>query len=216
MASTIKEASMKRLVILSLAALCVAAFIPQNLDAGVGIKGGFSLSKLSVLPAAEAPDFDNLKFYTGGIFFEIKLGFVSIQPEILYARMGASNVIDTFRMEIRLDYIQAPVLLKLNIVPAGPVRPFLYGGGYGSYLFKATGVTWLDDVMDGEPMDLSDTYQKFDYGVIGGAGLTFKLPGVAITIEGRYNYGLRNLDIDPLEGQSTKNRSIMALVGIGF
>ena len=207
---------MKRLTFVCLAMLCAAALVPQSLDAAVGIKGGYSLSKFSVVSVDPVPVFDNLNFYTGGIFFDIKLGFVSIEPEILYVRMGANLKVDTTRMESRFEYVQVPVLLKLNIVPAGPVRPFLYGGGYGSYLWKATGIEWLDGAMVGEPVDMSDTYQKYDYGLIGGGGLAFHLPGISISVEGRYNYGLMNIMMDPPAGESTKNRSIMVLAGIGF
>ena len=118
-------------------------------------------------------------------------------------------------LEFRLEYIQVPVLLKFNVVPAGPIRPFLCAGGYGAYLFKATGVIVAAGV-ELPHGDLIDDYQKLDYGVVGGAGLTFKLPGIALTVEGRYNYGLRNLLIDPAAGESMKNSSLMALVGIGF
>jgi hypothetical protein len=207
---------MKRLTIVALAVLCAAMLAPRDLSAGVGIKGGYSLSKFTMLPADQAPALDYLKFYTGGIFFDVKLGFLSIEPEFLYTRMGAISEADTTRLEWRFEYVQAPVLLKLNIVPVGPIRPFLYAGGYGSYLIKATGLMYVDDVLVGDPVDLADTYQKYDYGVVGGVGLTFKVPGIAISIEGRYNYGLMNVLKDPAEGEAYKNRSIMALVGIGF
>jgi hypothetical protein len=208
---------MKRTAIAFLVVACAAALIPQALEAGVGIKAGYSLSKFAVVSAGAVPNYDYLKFYTGGVFFEIKLGFVSVQPEILYARMGADLEIDTTsHLESRFEYIQAPVLLKLSIVPAGPVRPFLCGGGYGSYLIKASGITWINDVIEGDPLDLTDTYKKYDYGFVGGAGLAIKLPGISVSLEGRYNYGLMNLYIDPAAGESIKNRSIMVLLGIGF
>jgi hypothetical protein len=212
-----EEAFMKKLVILSLAVVCVAALIPQNLDAGVGIKAGYSLSKFKVESAYDLPfEWGNLPYYVGGLYFNVNLGFVSIQPEILYTRMGGRWEADASNsLEYWFDYVQVPVLLKLNVIPAGPIRPFIYGGGYGAYLLKATGVM----VVDGTELprtDIKDTYQELDYGVIGGVGLTFKLPGIALTIEGRYNYGLRNLYIDPAEGESMKNTSMVALIGIGF
>ena len=158
----------------------------------------------------------NLPFFAGGLSFNLGLGFVSIQPEILYVRSGGRFEADPDNyLEFWFDYIQVPVLLKLNIVPAGPIRPFLCAGGYGAYLFKATGVIVAAGV-ELPHGDLIDDYQKLDYGVVGGAGLTFKLPGIALTVEGRYNYGLRNLLIDPAAGESMKNSSLMALVGIGF
>jgi hypothetical protein len=206
---------MKKVVILFLAALFVAALVPQSLSAGVGVKAGYSLSKFSLVSTEPPPfTFGNLPSVVGGIYLEIKLGFISLQPEILYTRMGAKYESDPVVVEYRFDYVQAPVLLKINVIPAGPVRPFIYGGGYGSYLLKARG--FMTDGTTPETVDLADTFVKYDYGVVGGAGLAFKLPGISISVEGRYNYGLMNTLKDPAAGESVKNRSMMALVGIGF
>jgi hypothetical protein len=207
---------MKRLMIVALAALCVAALLPQTLSAGIGIKGGYSLSKF----AAASPDpipftFGNLNSPVGGIYFSLGLGPLSIQPEVLYVRMGAEYEVDEANdIKWQFDYIQVPVLLKLRIIPLGPIRPVIYAGGYGAYMLKAKGIMTVDSVP--EETDISDQYQKYDYGVVGGIGLDFKLPGITFSIEGRYNYGLKNILVDPAAGESLKNRSMMALVGIGF
>jgi len=208
---------MKKSIVVLIAVIGLAAFIPQDLDAGVGIKGGYTLSKLLLKSPDPMPfEFGNLPFFAGGLYFNLGLGFVSIQPEILYVRNGGRYELDPDNyLEFRFEYVQVPVLLKINIVPAGPIRPFLCAGGYGAYLFKATGII-VEAGVELPRADLIDDYQKLDYGVVGGAGLTFKLPGIALTVEGRYNYGLRNLLIDPAAGESMKNSSLMALVGIGF
>jgi hypothetical protein len=208
---------MKRLAIVLIALMGVLAFVPPAADAGVGIKGGYTLSKFLLKSPDPLPfEWGNLPFFTGGLYFSLNMGFVTIQPEVLYTRMGGRWAIDAANsLEFQFDYVQVPLLLKFNVVPAGPIRPFIYGGGYGGYMIKCTGVMVVDGTaLPGE--DLSDTYEKLDYGVLGGAGLTFKLPGIAISVEGRYNYGLRNLYIDPAEGEFMRNTSIMALVGIGF
>jgi hypothetical protein len=207
---------MKRLMIVSLAVLCVAALLPQTLSAGFGIKGGYSLSKFTVASTEPIPFvFGNLDSPVGGIFFSLGLGPLAIQPEVLYVRMGAEYEVDENNgLKWQLDYIQVPVLLKLNIIPAGPIRPFICAGGYGAYLIKAKGIMTVDGVSEGTA--LTADYQKYDYGVVGGAGLTFKLPGIAISVEGRYNYGLKNILVDPAAGDSLKNTSMMVLVGIGF
>jgi len=204
---------MKKSIVVLIAVIGLAAFIPQHLSAGVGIKGGYTLSRFMNTPSALPPQ-SNLPYFAGGLFFNLGIGFFSFQPEILYVRMGNRFDADpNFILENWLDYIQVPVLLKINVVPAGPVRPFLCAGGYGAYLFKATGIT-IEDGVELPRADMIDDYQKLDYGVIGGVGLTFKLPGLSITVEGRYNYGLR--DIDTFEGEFMRNTSLMALVGIGF
>ena len=196
---------MKRLAIAALAVLCVAALVPQTLEAGVGIKAGYSLSKI-----AETPPFawENLPFFVGGLSFEGGFGFISLQPEVLYVRMGGKYPAGD--LEYRFNYVQVPVLIKLNIVPAGPLRPFIGGGGYGAYLIKAEGVLGADKA------DLTDDYMRFDYGIVGGVGLAFKLPVISLSVEGRYNYGLMNIMKDPAAGDSMKNRSIMVLVGVNF
>jgi hypothetical protein len=206
---------MKRLMIVALAVLCVAGLLPQTLSAGFGIKGGYSLSKFS-LTSTEPPPFEfiNLPYYTGGIYFSLKLGPLAIQPEVLYTRMGAKYAVDADSLEYRFDYIQVPVLLKLSVIPLGPIRPVIYAGGYGSYMLKAKGVETVGGVPD--ETDLADMFEKYDYGVVGGAGIEFKLPGISFSIEGRYNYGLKNILKDPSAGEAVKNRSMMALIGIGF
>jgi len=208
---------MKRLMIVALVALCVAALLPQTLSAGFGIKGGYSLSKFALTAADPIPfAFQNLRSPVGGIFFSLGFGPLAIQPEVLYVRMGGRDVIDGSGSEFRFDYIQVPLLLKLKIIPLGPISPFIFAGGYGSYLLKAKEVTLVDGVVVGDPADLGENYEKYDYGVVGGVGLKLKLPGISISIEGRYNYGLQNILTDPGAGEAVKNRSMMALVGIGF
>jgi hypothetical protein len=208
---------MKRLMIVALVALCVAALLPQTLSAGFGIKSGYSLSKFALTAADPIPfAFHNLRSPVGGIFFSFGFGPLAIQPEVLYVRMGGRDVIDGSGSEFRFDYIQVPLLLKLKIIPLGPMSPFICAGGYGSYLFRAREVTLVDGVVVGDPADLGENYEKYDYGVVGGGGLKFKLPGISISIEGRYNYGLKNILTDPGPGESFKNRSMMALIGIGF
>jgi hypothetical protein len=207
---------MKKLTVVLLAALCVIALAPRDLAAGVGIKGGYSLAKFSLVPAETEMTWQYLPSWVAGVYFDFKLGFVSVQPEILYTRMGAkfADEVEDFRLEYRFDYVQVPVLLKFNIVPVGPIRPFFYGGGYGAYLLKAEG--FMASGEESETADLIEEFQRYDYGVVGGGGLAFKLPGLSLSVEGRYNFGLANIIKDPLEGESLKNRSIMVLVGVGF
>ena len=204
---------MKKSMLVVLVALIVVAVVPQTVSAGVGIKGGYSWSRLSL---TDPPPFtlENLSYFVGGIYFDINMGFLSLQPEVLYTRMGAKHEEAGDSLQYRFDYIQVPVLLKINVIPAGPIRPFIAAGGYGSYLLNAKGVMVIDGVPDEE--DMTETFQRYDYGVVGGAGLAFRLPGISITVEGRYNLGLANTLKDPSEGEYVKNRSIMALVGIGF
>jgi hypothetical protein len=206
---------MKKFLVVALAALCVAAVLPQTLSAGVGIKGGLSLSKYTYTSPDPMPfAMENLTGLVGGVYFNMGLGPLSFQPEILYARMGMKYSFEGATIEYQTNYIQVPLLLKVSVIPAGPIRPVVYAGGYGSYLLSAKGVMTSEEGSDSG--DLDDMYQKYDYGLVGGAGVEFKLPGVKLSLEGRYNLGLANV-LKEAEGDvSLKNRSIMVLMGVGF
>jgi hypothetical protein len=207
---------MKKLAPVAVAAICLTAFIPGAAQAGVGLKGGVAWSSLALASTEPIPfSFGNLQDYAGGLFFDVGLGFVSIQPEILYVRMGGEYEVDEANsLEFRHQYIQVPLLLRFNVIPAGPIRPFVCAGGYGAYLLKSEGVMELDGETTKEV--ITEDYQRYDYGVIGGAGILFKLGVIGLSVEGRYNYGLANIFKDPAAGDSMKNRSLMALVGIKF
>jgi hypothetical protein len=122
---------MKKLAIVALAAIFLTAFVPKALEAGVGLKGGLTWSSLALASAEPIPfSFGNLQYYAGGLFFDVGLGFVSVQPEILYVRMGGLYEVDEANsLEFRHEYLQVPLLLRFNVIPAGPIRPFVCAGG---------------------------------------------------------------------------------------
>jgi hypothetical protein len=200
---------MKRWVVTWLVVTFVAAAAPLALEADVGIKGGFSLAKFEQKSDSPLPfAWKGLPFFAGGLSFESGFGYLFFESDLLYVRMGGRY--EPAELEYRFDYIQVPILVKLKIVPAGPVRPFLCGGGYGAYLIKATGI------MGTEEADLTEDHERFDFGVVGGAGLSIRLPGVTLSVEGRYNLGLMNLIKGAAPGDSMKNTCWMALAGVGF
>jgi hypothetical protein len=202
-------------MIVFLAVLFVAALVPQNLAAGVGIKGGFNFSNISFKPADPGmPDFQNLRGLTGGLFFSLSLGFVGIQPEILYSRRGTMWNEDTSKYEYLLDYIEVPVLIKLSILPVGPIRPVIFGGPSFGYLLNAKArLTTPEGTEEG---DLDNMFEKTAWAAVFGAGVDFKLAGILLTVDGRYHMGLKNISTDVEVGQTVKNKGFSVMVGVGF
>ncbi len=203
---------MKRFLIVFLSVLVLAAVAPQPAAAGFGLKGGLAFSTFNYNFETPAGLY-SLKAPMGGVFWGFNLGIFSIQPEALYVRMGARMEEGTDWMEARLDYIQVPVLLKLNILP-GPVSPMIYAGPYLSFLISAKGVQEIGGVT--ESFDIKDGYTSTDYGFVFGGGIDFRLAAVKLSAEVRYNLGMANIAKDPIAGFSQKNQSLMVLVGIGF
>jgi len=200
---------MKKVLIGFVAVLFAVALLPQSGAASVGIKGGLALSTVRVSGTSEMTGLTNLKAPVFGLSLGLGMGLFTLQPEFLYVRMGTSMVADAVEAEDHLDYLQVPILLKINVMP-GPISPVIYGGGYGSYLLAAKGVT------EGVSVDIKDEVKSTDYGLVFGGGVEFKLAVVKLTAEIRYNLGLANIAKEISDGSSVKNKSLMFLVGVGF
>ena len=207
---------MKRFAIVCLVLACAAALGAQTEASKVGVKAGFSLARIH--ETATVPllfEWQNLPFVTGGVFVEGGWGLMALEAEALYVQMGGRFTIDEANgLKNRFHYIQVPVQVKVRPVGGGLIRPFVAGGAYGAYLIRAE--SYL--TADGETAKANVTadYVRWDVGVLGSAGLTFKLPGMSLSLEGRYNLGLMNILRDPIAGDTIHNRCWMALVGLSY
>ncbi|MBN2266083.1 MAG: PorT family protein, partial [Candidatus Aminicenantes bacterium] len=175
----------------------------------IGVKGGFSLAKFTQTSDLPLPfAWEGLPFFAGGISFENGVRHLGFEADFLYVRMGGRY--EPAELEYRFDYVQIPVLVKLDPVLYGPVRPFFVAGGYGAYLIKAQGVMGVEEA------NLTGDHERLDFGIVGGAGLALKLSGVTLSVEGRYNLGAMNIIKGPAPGDSMKNSCWMALAGLSF
>jgi hypothetical protein len=169
---------------------------------GIGIKGGLSYGSVSnsgLLPGANKQRSGfaiGLGATTGGV-----LGF---GIEGLYAQRGVtSSVVGDSR---ELNYIDVPVYLRLAI-PNPLISPFAYAGPQGSYELNC----------NGGGGNCPDTGRpKVTYsGVIGGGVRLGALAG--LSLEGRYIYGLSNLNLNTVTtSQNYQTRSFLLLLGLGF
>jgi hypothetical protein len=168
---------------------------------GFGVKGGLLFSTLSQANV----DYKNNNGYEVGVFFGgNRPGVFGVMGEVLYAKKGAkgSQGIQT------LDnyYLEIPVLLRLNLGSSNKntgAIVYAIGGPVFDVLLKSQ----LDGV------DVKSNYESLDLGIIGGAGIEVS----RFLVEGRYNWGLRNV-LKASGGTTTevKNRSFALLAGIRF
>jgi len=209
--------------------MLLEAFLPQCAAADIGIKGGLAWSKFA-MAGNSLYYFVNHIAPAAGVYFNLSLGSMTLQPEIFYIRMrtGREGGIWTETRasfaglepepciawpEERLDYLQIPVLLRVNII-AGPISPFAFAGPYTSLLLAAKGLT---EVASGPIVeDLKAAYKPLDYGFVLGGGLALRAAAVKLSVEVRYIVGLANVAKDQGPGFSLMNRSILLLAGIGL
>jgi hypothetical protein len=178
---------------------------PLLAQPSIGIKGGASFGNISnkgVLPG----NLDTRTGLAGGLYLGFG-GVVGFGIEGLYAQRGAESDEAIATAETRLDYLDVPGYLKIQI-PTPGIKPFIYAGPQVSYEVKCrTGAGG-----DCAPYN-STEHKRWDFAGIIGAGV--RLGGV-FGIEGRYVYGLTDLKLSTVTSSSSyKTRSFMLLGSIG-
>ena len=157
-------------------------------SAKFGVKGGLNMSNLYT---NEVDDENVLLGFNFGVFLEMPItSRISIQPEILYSTKGAelkyNNAIAQGTGKFRLNYIEVPLLLKLNVTKKFDV----HFGPYAAYLVnsKITNEDQNGNINFENDVD-EDDLNKLDFGLAGGFGFNFDGFGIGA----RYNYGLKTV-----------------------
>ncbi|MEO8253502.1 MAG: porin family protein, partial [Flavobacterium sp.] len=139
----------------------------------VGIKGGVNFTNLYT---EDVDDNNILTSFNAGVFANLPVSeAVSIQPEFLFSRKGAELVYDNAfasgTTKLKLNYLELPVLLKLNITPNFNV----HFGPYVAYLIDGKATNESDSgAFNFEKNINNDDLNKWDYGLAGGVGFDFE------------------------------------------
>ena len=184
---------MKKIVFLIIIAVCGFSQVrAQNF----GVKAGYNYSTLSGETSSISTIEGLSGFYIGGLVELPISNMLSIQPELIFSRQGValrqglekSGIrIEINNADIRLDYLNIPVMAKVNL---GPL--FLQGGVQFGFLVSKPKVNRLTNTSLFPLLD-KDSYNSFDFGV--GAGLGFNL-NRRLFVEARYTHSLTNV-FDP-------------------
>ena len=167
-----------------------------------GFKGGYNYSSFNGDVAKDNTLKGLSGFYVGALL-ELPLGdVISIQPEVIYSRQGAAweqkNILGEFKKDLKLDYLNIPVMAKVNL---GPL--FLQGGVQFGFLVGKPEVSYTRGAQRVTEKVDKDAYAAFDFGV--GAGLGVNL-SQHFFVEARYTHSLTNA-LDP-NNNSLKNAHI--------
>ncbi|MEO8236606.1 MAG: porin family protein [Flavobacterium sp.] len=172
----------------------------NNVNTEFGVKGGLNMSNLYTDDA----DDENVLFgFNAGVYATLPVSdFVAIQPELLFTTRGSkleyNNAIAQGNVKLKLNYIELPLLVRVNIT-----KNFnIHAGGYASYLVSAKstgdGDFEFDDQYD------TDNFNKFDAGLAAGIGVDFSPLSVGL----RYNYGLTTIEKDGDDSSDLKNSNL--------
>ena len=183
-----------------LAVLVVLGLIGSSSHAAAqGIKFGPTFATFS----SDALDFSTRTGVHGGIFFGgNRDGSVGVQTELNWVRKNAQT--DPFKLGIRIDYIQVPVLLRLN---AGSSSP----SGFSAYgiVGPAIEIKIADEV---EGFTLDDGFEGADVSLVFGGGMEI----ARIIVEARYAKGLRRINDSFSNLAEIKSQAFTILFGLRF
>ena len=195
--------------------LCAASAAPANAATRVGIQGGGSFSTFQTSPQEEGVDFGTRTGLVVGAVVDLGLGRrLTLRLEPAYAQRGSELVLRLFgeesRGKLKLEYVELPVLLKVGL-SGGRIQPYLIGGPTLAYRLSAK------TQAEAESEDVSESFQRWDFGIAAGGGLEFPAGSASVFLEGRYNFGLTNTTAG--EGAadfSAKNRGPQVVAGVTF
>jgi hypothetical protein len=182
----------------------------------VGLKAGGTFSMMDSDPDGTL-DRTSLTSFTGGPFLRIAIAGAALQIEGLAVSKGAHFIDDEAdgRTTMKIDYIEVPVTLMVGLTSGayaffGPTFSFERDCGVHADIAGAEFDTECEGLF-GEP---GFERKSLDIGAALGVGYQLPLGPGMLLFEGRYTYGLTNLnDSSTSDTNKLRNRTWVVLGG---
>lgn len=188
---------MKKVKLSLLVIMCLAgagAFAQAQL--AIGLKAGPNFANLNVHDADAT--YQSRTGWHGGAFVLIKVAKVGIQPEVLFSQQGSTIKFNQQNLKANYSYVNVPIIVKLYTVLGINLQ---IGPQFG-FLTKAESDYDPVTQTPTSTRDVKSAYKKSDMSLAMGVG--WDLP-FGLTLDGRYNLGLTNVN-NNASVQQTKNQ----------
>ncbi|PKL77686.1 MAG: hypothetical protein CVV25_13950 [Ignavibacteriae bacterium HGW-Ignavibacteriae-4] len=156
-----------------------------------GVIAGVNSSSLRIEPAEDF-DVEGRTTFGAGLFMNLQANdFLSLQITPMYLQKGGNAKVDYDFLdytEYRADYLEIPVLIRLNF-DGGMIKPYLLAGPSLGFQLNST---YLDG--DGKEVDITNDTKNLDLSLVLGAGLEIEFDNLSLFGQLTYNHGLSNLD----------------------
>jgi len=187
---------------------------PSTASAQVGVLVGLNMANVNFDTEGSSFDVngDRRTGFVAGLAFNLPIQDIfSVEVDALFAQKGAKfnlsagSLRDT--VDVKLDYVDVPVMGRINLPGSGPVRVHLLLGP--SFNFKIREKFEQDGL---EIDDDEDGVEGVETALVFGGGVHMG----AFRVDLRYGIGLSNIIKESdLEGFTGKNRVFSILVGFG-
>ena len=184
----------------------------------IGIRGGYSpISIISFKPSKNATSYYGEKPDFGLVFKHFNEKWFGFQGEVNFNHRGYNVPFqDTFQLRQVNSYIELPVFIQLHINLAS-VYLHVQAGCYAAYLLSAKqGVdTTGNMVLNNYQFDILRD-NRFDYGLVGGGGLSREFTWGVIQIDIRILYGFGDLYKYKYAGNPDQSKAVVQNVSISY
>lgn len=176
-------------------------------DLAIGVNGGIIMDRMTFSPRVQqgmaiGPEIGLSFRYTCEKYFA---AVCALQTEVNYSRQGWKEIPEngTYTYARTLDYVHIPFMARMGFgrerkgfmgyIVLGPEIGFCIGDHE-----QRTG-EWTEEGLPKQPEGPTAQYgkaveKKFEYGILGGAGVEFSHPRVGhFALEGRYLFGLSDI-----------------------
>jgi hypothetical protein len=174
-----------------------------------GLKAGVNLATFSS-DEQPNPDYKLMVGLVGGGYVTWRIGGrLDFQPEVLIGQQGASLGSDVADAKIKIDYLTVPLLLRYRLSSSSGGLSVYGGPSLATKLRARASAEFGGDTVT---TDISDQIETLDFGVA--AGVMYEKG--RYTIDGRYTFGLGNINTEVDNPGKVHNRVITGLVGVRF
>ena len=176
-----------------------------------GVKGGVTLGDLNETGDADTASFDfRVGFLVGGFVTWPLGGRLEFQPEALFTQKGAKSDQLGGTSTEKLDYLDVPLLVSYRITGSRERNFAVFGGPSLGVLLRARSSASFGGTSFEE--NVKDQVESTDFGVV--AGLAYHRG--RFVVDGRYSWGLTDVDKETGDGVEIRNRGISFLAGWKF
>ena len=166
---------------------------------GIGFKLGAAMANQDIEAEEET---NSITGFAGGGFIRFGVGRLGIQLEALSMTKGYEQ--EGTDLKTKIDYVEVPLLLHVPLTMGQSFAPYVIAGP--SLAFDIDCETEAADGASGDCLDR----EKTDFGLSAGGGLGFAVGPGALLLEGRYTWGLKDIEYGGVE---TRNRNALFIAG---
>ena len=178
--------------------------------------GPFVGMNYTTVSGSDVDNTDSRWDFTIGGQLDVEFGGVGLfRTGLLYAGRGAEGTENGLTAEVKLRYLEVPLLLGYRFPTTG-VRPYILGGAQmgfktGCTVKLSSGNLSASFDCDDPDADLGE-FKSFDVAAVGGGGIAVPLGTNELTFDLRYALGLTNI----VKDAEAKNRGFTFGVGLAI